>query len=220
MVGNAALRVVEGPDAIGAVAAADQGLASAGFGGVLRLDFAILQARRQYAHRLGAVAVLGAVVLAFDHEPGRQMGNADRGVGLVDVLAAGARRTEGVDAQVGRVDVDFADLVGFRHHGDGAGRGVVVSLCFGFRNAMHAMAARFELQPRVGALPNDAEDYLLVAPDFAGVFRHDLNLPALALGIARVHAQQVAGEQRRLVTARAGADFQEDVALVVGIFRQ
>src|SRR3569832_552773 len=103
MIGNAALREVVGPDAIGAVAAADQVLASAGFGGVLRLDFAILLARRQYAHRQGAVAVLGAVVLAFDHEPGRQMGNADRGVGLVDVLAVGVRCLVGVVVLVGRV---------------------------------------------------------------------------------------------------------------------
>ena len=52
----------------------------------------------------------------------------------------------------------------------------------------------------------------LVAAQLAGDSRHHLDLPALALGVARVHAEQVAGEQRRLVAAGAGADFEEDVA--------
>ena len=57
----------------------------------------------------------------------------------------------------------------------------------------------------------------LVAAEVGRRFGDDLDLPALTLGIARVHAEQVRREQRRLVAARAGADFEEDVALVVGI---
>ena len=41
-----------------------------------------------------------------------------------------------------------------------------------------------------------ARDHFAVAAEFALVGRHDLHLPALALGKARVHTQQVAGEQR------------------------
>src|ERR1700757_4248598 len=37
---------------------------------------------------------------------------------------------------------------------------------------------------------------------------------------ALIHPEQVAGEQRRLVAAGAGADFQHDVAIVHGVFRQ
>ena len=33
-------------------------------------------------------------------------------------------------------------------------------------------------------------------------------------GVALVHAKQIAGKKRRLVTAGAGADFQDDVAVV------
>jgi len=164
--------------------------------------------------------VLRAVVLTFDHQAGGQVGDAHRGIGLVDVLAAGAGGPVGVDAQVGRVDVDLADLVGFRHYRHGAGRGVDAALRFGFRNALHAVAARFELQPRIRAVADDAHDDFLVAADLAGVFRHDFHLPATALGVACVHAQEVAGEQRGLVAAGAGADFEENVALVVGVFRQ
>jgi hypothetical protein len=45
--------------------------------------------------------VLRAVVLALHDDAGRHVGDADRRVGLVDVLAAGARGAEGVGAQVG-----------------------------------------------------------------------------------------------------------------------
>jgi len=45
----------------------------------------------------------------------------------------------------------------------------------------------------------------------------DLDLPAAPFGIARIHAEQVAGEQCRFVAAGAGADLEEDVAVVVGV---
>ncbi len=54
---------------------------------------------------------------------------------------------------------------------------------------------------------------------FARVVRFDLDLPALALGIAGVHAEQIAGEDRRLVTAGTRAHFQEQVAVIARIAR-
>ncbi len=42
----------------------------------------------------------------------------------------------------------------------------------------------------------------------------------MLLGEARIHAEDFGCEQRRLVAARAGADFEDDVLLVVGIFGQ
>jgi hypothetical protein len=58
------------------------------------------QARAAGFIALRAVLVLRALVLALDHDAGRQVGDADRRIGLVDVLAAGAGGAEGVDAQV------------------------------------------------------------------------------------------------------------------------
>ena len=69
-------------------------------------------------------------------------------------------------------------------------------------------------------LPDDARDDLAESAEIGRRFGHHLHLPALALGVARVHAEQVAGEERRLVAAGARADLQEDVALVVRIARQ
>ena len=42
----------------------------------------------------------------------------------------------------------------------------------------------------------------------------------MQLGVAAVHAEQVGGEQRRLVAAGAGAHLQDGAALVGGVLRQ
>ena len=44
-----------------------------------------------------------------------------------------------------------------------------------------------------------------------------LDLPAAPLGVAQVHAQELGGEQRRLVAAGARPDLDDDVAVVVGV---
>ena len=54
----------------------------------------------------------------------------------------------------------------------------------------------------------------------AGALAQHLDGEALGLGIARVHAVQVAGEDRGLVAAGAGAHLEEDVLVVARILRQ
>jgi hypothetical protein len=100
----------------------------------------------QHGHRLGLVAVLAAVVLALGHHAGGQVGDADGAVGLVDVLAAGAAGAEGVDAQLGRVELHLLGLVGLGHHRHRAGAGVDAALRLGGRHALHAVAAGLEAQ--------------------------------------------------------------------------
>src|SRR5688572_31952037 len=92
VVGDPALRKVVGADALRAIARADQQLARRGGLRLLLGELLVADARRQHAERLLAVLVLGARVLAFDHDAGGQVRDADRGVGLVDVLAAGDGR--------------------------------------------------------------------------------------------------------------------------------
>ena len=70
------------------------------------------------------------------------------------------------------------------------------------------------------AIPFDAYHHFLVAAEFAGGFREQFDLPALALGVAGVHAQQVACEQGRFVATGARADFQISVARVLRVFGQ
>src|SRR5450759_4301426 len=99
MVGQAPLREIVGADAVAAVAAANQALA---LGGVFGRAFAavfFLNPRGQHFQRLGFVAVLAAAILALGHDAGRQVCDAHRRVGLVDVLAAGTTGAVGIDAQ-------------------------------------------------------------------------------------------------------------------------
>src|SRR4051812_16374587 len=121
--------------------------------------------------------MLRTLVLAFDHDPARNVGDANRRISFVDMLTAGAGRTISVDAQVSRIDGDFIDLIEFGQNGYRARRGVNATLRFGRRNTLYAMRAGFELKMRVGALTHHATDNFLVATVFAGTFRHHLDTP-------------------------------------------
>src|SRR4029079_15417275 len=99
-------------DALAAVAGADLLLAVGRACRVHALPFGVIDPRAQDVHGGGAVLVLRAAVLHHHHDTGRDMGDADRGFGLVDVLAAGALRAHGLNPQIVvlDVDVDVLDL--------------------------------------------------------------------------------------------------------------
>ena len=111
-------------------------------------------------------------------------------------LAARTARAVDVDAQVVRVDLDL-DVLDLGQHGDGRGRGVDAALGLGDRHALHAVHAGLELHLRVDLVALDAERDLLEAAGVALGGVDLLDLPALQLGVARVHAVEVAGEDRR-----------------------
>src|SRR6202140_3743193 len=161
--------------------------------------------------------MLRSVVLALDDQPGRQMRDAHRGIGLVDVLAAGAGCTKSVDAKLSRIDRDVGNRVGFREHCHRARGSMNTPLRLSLGHPLHTMPARFELELGIGALADDSGDDFLVAAHLAGTFRDQFELPLVAFGKARIHAKEVAREQRWLVATGPGAYFKEYVALVVGI---
>src|SRR6185436_13139857 len=94
------------------------------------------------------------------------------------------------------------------------------SLSFGRRHPLHAMRARLELEVRERALADHAADVRLVAAVLAGTLRQHFDAPALLVGVARIHAKQIAGEDRCLVATGARAHFKIDVAVVACILRQ
>ncbi len=104
-----------------------------------------------------------------------------------------------------------------RHRGR---RGVNASLRFRLGHALDAMAAAFVAQLLEDFVAGDAEDDFLVAPLLAGAEGDFLDLPTLVARILHVHAIKVAGEDRRLVAARAGADFHDDAAVVLAFGKQ
>src|SRR5262249_13990073 len=141
VVGQAALWKIIRTDALAAVAGADLQAARLGLGRGLLRALLVEQARLEQRQRAGAVLVLAALVLALDDDAGRQVRDADRRVGLVDVLAASAGGAERVDLEVGIAQLDVLDLVHFRQDRDGRRRGVDASLGLGLRHALHAMRA-------------------------------------------------------------------------------
>ena len=115
---------------------------------------------------------------------------------------------------------DDVHLLRLGQHRDRRRRSVDAPARLGRRDALHAVDAGFELQAREHAFAGDRGDNLLVAAEVVLRDRDDLHLPAAQLGIAAVHAEQIGGEQRRLVAAGAGAHFQNGAALVGGVLRQ
>ena len=164
--------------------------------------------------------MLRTAILTLHHQASWEVGDADGRVGFVDVLTARARGAEGVDADVGSVDGDVFQLIGFRHHRHGTGRCVHTALAFGGRHALHAVGARFKFQLAVHACAHDAHNRFFVAAQIGFAFRHHFGFPTLALGIAHIHAQQIACKQSRFVAARARAHFDEYVFIVVLVFGQ
>ena len=88
VIGEPALRKVVGADAFTAVARTDQRAAMVGRHLIGFAVAFVLDAREQHLHRLVAVAMLRAIVLTLRHDAGRQVRDAHRRLGLVDVLSA------------------------------------------------------------------------------------------------------------------------------------
>ena len=90
----------------------------------------------------------------------------------------------------------------------------------GLGHALDAVHAGFEFEPGEHVAAGDRGGRLLepAEPGFGQV--EHLEAPAAQRGVALVHAEQLGGEQRRLVAAGAGADFEDRVALVVLVLRQ
>jgi hypothetical protein len=84
-------------------------------------------------------------------------------------------------------------------------------------NALNAVNAAFKTHLRVHLVALDHGDDFLDATGGGAGDRNDVDLPLVALGETLVHAQHFLGEQGGFVAAGAGADFEDDVLVVVRI---
>ena len=155
------------------------------------------------------------------------MRHAHGGICRVHGLSAGAGAHEDVDLEVLGIDLDLVVvLVRFREH-EHARRGRLdAPLRFGHGDALHAVhtAFVFERRPhavfRCGrAFGADRELYVFDATELGRVLALHSHAPPALFGVARVHAQQVAGEQRGLFAASAGLDLHDHVARIVRVAR-
>src|SRR5690554_5390466 len=94
------------------------------------------------------------------------------------------------------------------------------TLRLSFGNPLDTMRTRLKFQLRIDIMPLNGGNELFVTAVLARTFCEHRHLPALALGIAAVHAEQITRENSRFVAARASPDFQEDTACITRIFWQ
>src|SRR5690606_4643953 len=218
VIGDTVLAEVVRADLLGTIARPDLAAALLRDGLLLPPQFHLVELRPQHLHRLRLVLDLRLLVLLRDDDAGRDVGDAHGRIGGVDALAAGTTRTERVDAQVLRIDLDV-DFFGFRQDGHRGRRRVDTSAGFGYRHALHAMDAALELQAPVHAPSLDAGHDFPHAANTRLIRGEDFDLPALAFRKTRVHPEEIAGEQPRFFATGPGADFDHDVAVVIGILR-
>ena len=158
--------------------------------------------------------MLRALLLAGDDDASRKVRQAHRGVGLVDVLPAGSAGAVGVDPEVLVLDLDLYVLVYLRdrlHRGE---RRLAALVRVKRRDSHEAVDAALGLEHAESVRPLDAEVDILVARFFARLHVVFLDLPALRLGVALVHAVEHRDPVARLGAALACVELNEHVALV------
>ena len=147
------------------------------------------------------------------------VGDAHRAVGPVDVLAAGTGRPVGIDPQVLVQDLDLDRIVDHRIDPDAGETGVTPGLGIEGRDPHQTMHAGLCLQPAVGVVARNLDRGRLDAGLLAAAFLQPLDLVAVRIGPAGVHAQQHLGPVLGLGAAGPGIDLQEGV-VGVGLARQ
>ena len=118
------------------------------------------------------------------------MGDSNRGIGLVDVLAPSTAGPVGVDAQVGGIDVDFDVVIDFRCHEDRGKGGVSTIPGIERRLANQTVNTGFRPQPAEGVVPSDMHGGTLDARHFARRALDEFALEPTRLTPAQIHAEQ------------------------------
>src|SRR5581483_11340101 len=182
---------------------------------VLLLLLELVEARLQDLHRHRLVLVLRAFVLAGDDDAGREVREPHGGVGLVDVLAAGAARAVRVDAEVLVPDLDLDVLLDVGKDDHRRERRLPARVRVEGRDADEAVDARLGAEVAEGVRALHHERGALDPRAFAGLLLEDLRLVPAPLRPAQVHPQQHLGPVLRLETARTGVDLDDRAAGVV-----
>ena len=160
--------------------------------------------------------MLALLVLALHDDVGRQVREADRRGGLVDVLASRAACTKQVFAVVVGSEGHF-HVFRLGQHRHGGGRGVDPPLGFGVGHPLHTVAAALMLELAKDRVARHAEDQFLEAAEFGGARVHHFEIPAQFGTPAAIHLVEVSHKERRLVTSGARAKLH-DAAGAVGVF--
>ena len=217
MIGNTSLWIVVGTDTFCTVTCTNLQFS---FGSNLFLLLSLhlfIDTGAQNLHCFILILVLASFILTLNNSTGRNMGNSDCRLGLVYMLTACTARTVGIDLKIFWIDFNL-NVIHFRQNSNGNGGCVDTALCFGFRYTLYTVNTRFKFEFGVSSFTVDGEAYFLVTAKFGWVCVEDLDLPALAFCIHRVHSEQAVCKQSCLVTACTAADLNDNVLVIVRIF--
>ena len=117
------------------------------------------------------------------------MGQANGGIGFINMLTAGAGRTKGIHAQIGFINFDGILRICLRHNGNGASRGMDSTLRLGIGYPLNTMGSRLKLELRVHARAHNASNDFFVTTVIARTLTHYFDLPALRFGKLAVHTK-------------------------------
>jgi len=150
----------------------------------------IVKAGAKDLHGGGAILMLGSLVLAGDHNAGRDMGNPHCGVGRVHVLTSVTARTKGFDAEVLFVYLDFNLILDLRQNGNSCKACVPSSVRIEGTDPDKAVDPRLALEIPVCPGTLDAKGGAFDPCAFAGVLIHEDHRKPLPLRIAGDHPEE------------------------------
>ena len=135
------------------------------------------------------------------------------------MLTACAAGTEGIDFQIGGIDLQLHVLRLGKHRHRGGG-GMHASLALGLGHALYAVHSAFIFKARIRALSVDHKGDFFITAKFCFVGVDDFYFIAALFRVHGIHAKENRRKQRAFLAACTAAYFHDNVTLVVGILRQ
>ena len=126
---------------------------------------------------------------------------ADRGRSLVDMLAARAGRSVGVDLQIRRINIDLDIVIKFGHDITGTERSLPFTLCIERGDTDQPVNSGFGFQQSVSILSFHLKGHTLDARFIAFLIVQQFDRKTMTLAPSRIHAVKHLVEIHRLGTA-------------------
>ena len=148
--------------------------------------------------------MLRTFVLTGDHDIGRQMGQAHRRIGFIDMLAAGAAGAVGIDAQIVVINFDFNIVVDLGINEDRSERCMAARVGIEGRDSHQAVNSGFGFEISVSIVAGNAERNAFDPRFLARLIIEYLFAITAPIAPAQIHAQENLGPVLRLGAAGAG----------------
>ena len=134
------------------------------------------------------------------------MGDANRGIGHIHMLASMPRCAENIDTEVILINLHI-HFLRFRKHGNRDCRSVYPTLCFSFRDPLHTVYTTLMLQTAVDLLTLYEKDNLFEPANTRHILAQDFRLPPFKLSIPCICSEKIGSKKGRLFSTCASPYF-------------